>query len=162
MKTWWHNLSQREQTLIGLGTAVLGVCVLYFFIWAPLSQRVNSLRNQVHSQTALVQWMHYSVRQINKVASDTTINPQPVSAADLLSTTDSSLKTNALKQYVVAFNQNEPGKITIKFNAVPFDTLSQWFTTLWQNYQIKTLQFNITPTPTKGLVAANVIVGLGY
>jgi len=160
MRNWWYSLSQREQTLVSIGTVALIVFVFYFFLWAPLSQRVTNLRTQVRSQIALAQWMRYSLTQINKVASDSNITTQPVSAADLLSTTDSSLKTNALKQYVVNFSQTEPGKITIEFNAVPFDALSQWLTLLWQKYQIKTLQFNIAPTPTRGVVTANMVVGV--
>ena len=160
IKNWWKNLSLRDQQLLIISSTILLPVLLYFFILSPLYGSVTDLKQQVISQRELVDWMQTEVSQIKNFLN---INEQSqtITADNFANVILLSLQTKDLKQYLQSANdQNSSTMESIKFKAVPFDSLMDWITLLWQQYQIKTVSLDVSTDHAKGLVTANMAVSL--
>jgi general secretion pathway protein M len=161
IKIWWQNLSLRDQQLLIISSAILLPVLLFFLVLSPLSNSVTDLKQQVISQRKLVDWMQVETSQIKKFPNANEQSSQTITPDNFANIILLSLQAKDLKQYLQStIDLNSTTMKTIKFKTVPFDSLIDWITLLWQQDQIKTSRLNISTDHVNGLVAADVTVSL--
>lgn len=150
------HLTQRERNfLLGGGGAAL-LLLLYLFIWAPLSDALDVLRQSNVNQIALNDWVKTTLGQVEQFRSRG-ISIQEIKKENLLSTLQDLLVKEQLNKYMDNM-QEQSGKIAIRFKEVPFDRLIEWLEKIWKNYGVKVNQINVMMSETQGVVQANLVL----
>ncbi len=157
MKQWWLNLSPREQKMVIIGAFFLAFIILYFFIWSPLSNSVDTLQTNVSQDTELLSWMKSILPQINASQIGAT-NVHPVNPADLFATVQQSLTSSGLKTNTQNIEQQKEGTIKISFNAVSFDNLMDWLIVLQRDYGITPAEVHLDKIAQEGQVKGEVVL----
>lgn len=160
MKEWWGRLNDREQTVMITGAIIIAIVLVYSYVWSPLTGTVIKQRQALLQKQQTLIFMQQAIIKLQAQPTTKSIKHYKIDANDLLTTIDTALTDNQLKSYVSQFKQPESGKAIVNFDAVPFDDVYQWLTKLWQQYQIKVLQLNLTPLAKPGLVKLQVTLGL--
>lgn len=75
LKSWWADLSQREQMLVG----VMGLLIFIVFIWLAIARPVEAGLTNARERQAQAQDRNAAIRA--KVKALETLPPQPASAA---------------------------------------------------------------------------------
>jgi type II secretory pathway component PulM len=151
MKNWWSNLSFREKQTVSMGAALLLIFLIYEIIFAPLSSHVNSLRQKVRSNQALLHWMQDSdarISSLEKTQKQQTRN----TSTSLLSVVQNGINNSAIAQNVTQLQQSENDSVQMKLQKVGFDTFIQWLTAICQQQQLIILQMTSTPDGDPGTV----------
>lgn len=161
MKQWWGRLNEREQTVMITGVIIIAIVLVYAYIWSPLTGNVIQQRRALLQKQQTLSFLQQAVIKLQAQPTMNAMKHYHIDANDLLTTIDTALTDNQLKSYVSQFKQPESGKAVVIFNSVPFDVVYEWLTKLWQQYQIKVLQLNLTPLTKPGLVKLQVTLGLG-
>lgn len=123
---YWASLTPREQKVVSLGGVLFIVIVLYSLVWAPMHDKIERLRNQVHSQTQDFTWMQQQVSEISiltgTASSKTTASDQP-----LLTVIDQTAKALKIRDRVKQIQPGkEPGTAKIWFDKVVFEDWLKW------------------------------------
>lgn len=150
MKQWWQSLNQREQYLVQGGAVLVGLVLLWLWVWQPVTAYNGNL------QTALA----------NAIADNATLRKQQAAhpnGNDTAPDTSSNLQRavgNVLKQYqLTGKNMSSEGNtITLKLEAAPFDPLVQFLATMERQYAAHT-SATLTPAKGAGLVDADITLG---
>ena len=135
IKTKWQELSTREQFYLGGVVVFIVIIILYYALFAPLSNHVYRLQQQVGYQQTLLDWMRPRVAVLHNTA--TTSEPiQIVSENELLPTIDLRLKQSLFAAAVDEISQTTNNEVRITFKQVPFDELMAWLATQWRTSRI--------------------------
>ncbi len=158
MKSWWQNLTQREQSIVAGGAILMILTLFYLFIWSPLNSNIKIQKTYLTYQQSLYRWMQQANVKLQKFKASgnkvVKIAPQA-----MLSTVDQSLKKHQLNLFAKTLEQSADNSVLIKFNQVPFDAMLKWLDDLWQQHAIKVSEINIKPNQNKnGLVEAQVLL----
>lgn len=157
MRAWWQQLSQREQTMVGLGSLSVMLILGYLFLYQPLNEYTANTRDQAQQQQALLHWMQQAQQQLKSLRTQSS-QAQPINSAALLSTLSTALQTKPLKSFDSTLAQADKNRARIQFKQVPFDALIQFLTQLWRQYRITTVSLQTTPLATPGLVQASIVL----
>lgn len=157
MRTWWEQLSQREQRLLSVGALLLLLIVAYLFLYQPLTQYTDKTRTQAQQQQALLQWMQQAEQALNTLQTQSS-QIKTITDATLLTTLSTLLATPPLNTSESTLAQTDNQQARIQFKQVPFDNLIQFLTLSWRQYRITTVSLETTPLNTPGLVQATIVL----
>ena len=158
-KQWWDNLHERERKIVLFGAIALIIVLVYLIIWSPLSDAVAQRKKAVHSQQALLHYLHGASVEIQTLKAQgisTSISP---AQTDLLTLVEQSASSQQLSTYLKQVEQPQPNQISLTFDNVPFDNLLRWLEMLSTTHGVNVIQMNATRLGTPGL--ANVTMTLG-
>lgn len=156
MKDWWQGLSSRERTLLSSLSGALALLILYFIIWTPIANSVNSLKKNVTNNRALVTWMQKATQALKANTTDRT--RKTVNPAQRLAVIQQALTTTNFNKKVAQLAQTEKNNVRIVITSASFDTLTTWLTTLWLNDGIAVNALTIKRLNNQGLVSANIVL----
>ena len=158
MKAWWQNLSPRERSMMISLSLVACVLLIYFIIWAPISNGVSTLKQNVSDNRALLSWMQQatSVLQKNQSADDAAGQNTP--ADQRLAVIQTSLKDTSFNKHVTQIEQTNQNDVRVVITSADFDTLTDWFVLLWKQNGIIVSEASLKRLNNQGLVSANIIL----
>lgn len=151
MKEWWFNLSLREKQTVASGGAVVALFLLYIVIWAPLTNKVENLRQQIQSKQNLLSWMQESDLRIQKLEKSQHAHTKP-STASLLNTVQTEINKTTMAKNLTELQQADNEAVQLRFKKVNFDDLIKWLIQLSQQHALAIQQFTTTPSTSPGLV----------
>lgn len=157
MKQWWLHLSIREQRTVIIGSVLLFFIVMYFFIWSPISDTVDTLQQNVVQDSELLSWMKITAPQIN-VTQVTSSAAHPVAAADLFGTVQQSLLSSGLKSALQNIEQQKAGTIKLTFNSISFDNLINWLIAVQRDYGVSAVEVNLNKVADEGHVKGEIVL----
>lgn len=157
MKQWWHNLTPREQKVVMFGAIILLIMIVHFFIWSPLSDSVDLLKQNVSQDRDLLTWMKLNLPRIDttKIGAK---SAQPVNPADMFATVQQSIATSGLKSETQNIEQQKVGTIKVSFNAVGFDNLMNWLIILHRDFGITPIEVHLDRIAEEGTVKGEVLL----
>lgn len=155
MKAWWQNLAANERRLLSIGAALIGLTLLWLFVWKPLSAHHQLLQQDLEDAQSAHAEMQ---RQRAEILALRGASPNAPAA------TGGSLHTNviaALKQFQLdgtgtSSEEKNKNTVTLKLEAKPFDTLAQFIAMMETQHAANTTSMTLKPADKPGTVDAQI------
>lgn len=156
MKSWWNQLSSRDQHVLTIGGIFVIVLVIYQFIWSPIQSSMSNLRQQISYQSELNTWMKQTLIQYK---AQRVLKRKKVSLSNMLNLINTQLSTFQLSQTDKRLSQTQDGKIKLSFQQAPFDLLLKFLRYITKAYAINIEQLNVDAIDKNpGFVKASMIL----
>ncbi len=152
MKEFLANLNPRERRLLYIGSAVAAVLLLYLAVWAPLSAKVDRLREGVARQQALEAWMQQASQEVQRLRKATATGSGQRPRQSLLALTDQSARQRGLAQAIKRVQPDGQDKVNIRLEGAAFDDVVTWLETLQSQYRVSVATITIDRQDQPGLV----------
>ena len=159
MKEWWINLGLREKQAVSIGSLFIILFILYEIIWAPLSDRNDSLRTEIQHNQKLLTWMQEADSHIQSTQKLLEKNTSGQNSAALLGLLQHEIDQSPFAKNLLQMNQAENNSVQLTFQKINFDAFIKWLTVLWQQHGLTVSHMTIKPNGSLGIVDANVVIG---
>ncbi|PKF61456.1 type II secretion system protein M [Psychromonas sp. psych-6C06] len=153
-KAWWESISPREQQLAVASAVVIGIAVLYWGIWTPLSNQLSEAQKQLTRAETRLAWTQEKATLLLKSGAGKATKRR----GNLTQILNSSARQN---QITFSRIVNKKDKIEVWINEVEFDAFLAWLTKLSNQHGVAVLNADLAKTDRTGYVKVNRLL-LGY
>ncbi len=153
IKQHWENLSAQEQRTVKWGGIALAILIFIKFIWWPLSSRIDRLKEDIHNEKALIEWMKPTVAALQKTPER---SPSTNHKSSPLSAIEKTFSQAGLSPFVKSLSQNTSDQIVLQVQNIPFSALIQCLNNLDKQYGIAPNMLTATKQKS-GVVDAEII-----
>jgi len=151
MREWWINLSLREKQVVALGTLALGLFLFYAIFWAPLSNKVDTLREKIIRDQKLLVWMQDADKRIQEL--EKTQHPAKRSSeSSILNIVQEEINKSSFGKNVTQLQLADNDSVQLHLQKVGFDNFIKWLTMVSQQQQLTITQMSIKSAGGPGLV----------
>jgi general secretion pathway protein M len=153
LKQKYNDLEGRERKILLLGLILVTIFIIHNFIYNPMHQSINKLRESNANKQELLVWMNQSVASIkaSSSAQSTSNKRRGRSLNVIINTSASSAKINISRSQPRDNNQYQ-----IWIDQVVFNELLNWLNILQTDYGIYVSTINLGTTDNKGQVRVNL------
>lgn len=128
MREWFESLEMREQLIVGAGTVVVALMLLWLMVWDPMARRSSQLDQSIAEHRELVAYLR------NVTAEARALSAQRPAAGNrnrsLLSTVDSSSKQAGLGAHIKRIQPEGQTSVRLWIEDAPFEELARWLAQL--------------------------------
>lgn len=153
MRNYLNSLNEREKWMLIATILFVAGYFYYLFLYAPLSSRVSQKSAQLIEKSQTLSWM----KQIKDKA-HATKKKQTLDNSQLLTVLAAQLKQNTQLQFPYQLQQTGSGDIQLTFDAVPFNLLVKWLSTVNEHYALQIKQFEASLTEKPGVTKLSIIL----
>jgi general secretion pathway protein M len=146
MKAWWQRLNNREQTLVVLMSAVVGIFILYSAIWQPLNDSLASANKKLIKQQTLLTWVTENTERYQKAQGNSRSSQGKASLSGIVN------NSAATYQLTITRMQPQGDDIQVWLDSVPFTQLLFWLEHLVGNENIKVKAIDLMGSDKAGEV----------
>ena|SRR5579862_7022288 len=161
LKEWWADLALREKRIVSVGGIVVGVAIIYLWIWSPLINKIADQRKQIQSDEKLLQWMQVADKEIQKLETQSKNKSTVMSPVALLSYVQAKVKDAELDSYLTQLKQITNETIAMHFQRVEFDRMIRLLTSITKGQNVSIIQLSVVAEKSPGMVNADVIIKIG-
>lgn len=156
MKNWFFRFTPREQLSLLLVAALVGVYVLYFFVWSPIATKRDdmALRNQATSES--LYRVDTMVSEVLRLRAD---GANVSRKRNLTSVINQSARRLDLP--VSRMQPNSRGEIQVRMENAIFDNVLKWLHEMEYSEGLLVREVSITPAGTEGRANASVRIAQG-
>lgn len=157
MKDWWLNLPLREKQMIAAGSLAVLFFILYQFIWSPLANANDEMRNHIqHNRETLgvMQNIDKHIQQLLKLSEQKKNQP----TGSILGIMQTEINKSPFASHVSGLRQAENDSVQFNLRKINFDELLVFLTALWKNNGFIVSQIAVIPTGAPGEVTADVMI----
>ncbi|UJS25605.1 type II secretion system protein GspM [Thiothrix winogradskyi] len=155
MKAWWQNLAANERRLLSIGAALIGLTLLWLFVWKPLSAHHQLLQQDLEdaqSAHAEMQRQRAEIFALRGAAP----NAPAVTGGSLHTSVIAALKQFQLDGTGTSSEEKNKNTVTLKLEAKPFDTLAQFIAMMETQHAANTTSMTLKPADKPGTVDAQI------
>lgn len=118
LRNWWSQLAQREQQLVAVMAVIVGVSILYWGIWSPIS---NAEARALSQRNAQASTLAYVKQTANKIAALKQTTGRKAATGGSLG----SIVTQSAGRFGLTITRMQPqgNKIQVWMDDVPFESL---------------------------------------
>ena len=159
-KEWFANLSTREKQYVVGGSIVVGIFIVYQFIFSPLLDSISSMRKRIHSEQNLLVWMQEADKKIQSVEKESHNQGKSLTPVVLLGVIQKEVKASGLEHSLQNLKQSNANAVELSFQKVEFDRLIKLLTALIKAYGVTMTQMSVTADTAPGVVNAELIISV--
>lgn len=150
--------AQRQNKVLIYGGIAVAVMLLWAFVWDPLSNSRQALRQQLseHQSTAL--WLEQIRPQVLGRAPASNRLPQDRS---LLRLADETLRAAGMAAAIERIEPGDQGQVRIWLRDASFDQLAGWLVQIANQYSVFAEQLNASRAGDSGLVNVRLEITAG-
>jgi len=160
IKSWWGDLSLREQQVVAIGTTVVGIFLFYLLIWSPYLNRLDQMRKQIRTEQATLAWMQAADSRIKKIENQTKNKNASITPIMLMSLLQKQLKDTGLDTSLTELKQAANDAVELHFQKVAFDQLMSVIETIIKEQNVKITQFTAVSQNAQGSVNVDLVLKL--
>lgn len=152
---FWQQRNHTERRTIAIGGTVLAIALLYAFIWQPMTQEQQYLRQALPQMRAAAAQMHMQATEVDRLRS----LPQK----NFNNSLSGALEYAAARSSVGAPSQLTPlndGRTRIAFNATAFDSWIEWIRVLQAEQGLRVESVEISALAEPGMVKTQTVLSL--
>lgn len=154
IKNWHDGLNQRERYMVYVAAVALLIFIPYQFIWAPFSNSITDMQENVARQKQDLLWMQESlpvIRQLNRSGAKT-----PTSGSALYSV----VQNTASRKFGTDIRVEKQGRqgIRVMIDNAGFDDLMSWLDELISRHQARIKEFNVNRKEGAGRVKVSIVL----
>ena len=147
-KAWWVSISQREQQLTMASAVVIGIAILYWGIWTPLTDNLNESQKQLTRAEATLSW----TQQKATVLLQAGVGKPQARRGNLTQILNSSARKNGITFSRIV---NKQDRIEVWITTVQFDLFIKWLTALSNQHGVSVINADLAQTDQKGYIKVN-------
>ena len=137
MKNWWNSVSEREHWLVGGGTVLAAMLLIYALLWQPFHKQLQGLRQAVAAQRQELAWMRQAAVEVKRLsAAESSPMPRRGEQQSLLTLVDQTARTAGLGAAIKRIEPQGNDKLRVQFEQVSFDQLIRWLGSMEQEYRV--------------------------
>ncbi|NQY34728.1 MAG: type II secretion system protein M [Alteromonadaceae bacterium] len=141
----WQQLTLREQRIVIALGVVLGIYVLYSFIWQPVQSNLLKTQQTLSRQQELLTWVSQNTARYQQAKKTGKVS----SRGSLSSIVNRSARNKGI---TVTRMQPQAEDIQVWIDEIPFNTLLQWLDQLSSNEGINIKAIDLNTTDKSGVV----------
>jgi len=157
MKEWWSNLSLREKQMVGSGSIVIILFLLYEILWSPLVDANDNLRIRIPHNRETLQSMQSADQRIQSLLK-TSQQKTGHAAESLLGTLQTEIKQSTFASHLVQLREAENDSVQFNLRKINFDQLIIFLDGLWKKHSFIVSQITVVPTGAPGEVTVDVVM----
>lgn len=146
MKEKWQSLNQREQSLVIVMAAFIGVFMLYQLIWQPINSSLIEKQKKIDRYQELLIWVNEKKAEYNTYAK---LNQGGSSNASLSSVVNRSAVKHKI---LISRIQPQGDEISVTIDEVPFDHVMDWLKQMAIAEGVIIKALDLSSTDIKGVV----------
>lgn len=158
MKAWWEHLGVREQWLVGGGTILMLLILVYVLIWEPFQSSHRRLQQRVAEQRADLAWMGQAAQEVQRLSNNAGAAQLQADGRSLLTRVDQAARAAGLGPALKQITPQGDDKLNARLDVVEFDKLLPWLGALEREHRITLINLSVERTETTGRVNARVIL----
>jgi len=155
--SFWRGLNQREQILLGSGSIVLLLTIIYLSVWEPLVVEQDRLQMSIARQQKDVDWMRNAAAEVRKLNAQRGPVRQ-INGQSMLGVIDSTAKQNRLGESVTRIEPEGGNSVRVWLEAAPFDDMMRWLQKLTREYSYNIDSVVIEKEAVSGRVSVRLII----
>lgn len=142
MNKWLKSLQTRERIALAVGIIFILVLVIPFYIWKPLSTKINFLEARVKQ----LEWSMVEIKYLKKNKSQINLNLQETidTSESLVILIDRSLRKFNILPALQRSQPIDDNRIRIDLNNVAFNKIIQCLDELNKNYNLDVESANLS------------------
>lgn len=152
LKTYYHQQSPKDQLTLKVLSGLLGICVLIFAVYLPISDYYFDARQAFLDQTELLVWIEQNRDDIQINSKD----PGNTKPSNLLSLASDAAKIQQIS--ITRYQNQHDNSLQLWFTKVEFNLLIAWLNDLNQNSAIQIQDASITKAEPSGFVDAQIVL----
>ena len=158
MNAWWTGLAPRERLIVGGGSVVLMLVLIYLMIWEPIANKREQVRTDISALSADLVWMQQVAGQVKRRAAQQG-NQSSAGAAggSVLTLVEVSARAAGLHETLERVQPEGLGA-RIWFAETGFDGLLSWLGELEQRQGLHVSQLAVDAGNAPGMVTARIKV----
>lgn len=160
MKDWLSRLTSQERRILGFGSAIVSVLLVYALIWSPFISHLNTMRKRIKTGEQTLAWMQAADIKIQKLAGQDKAASKDISPVALMSVLQKEINQNTLGQSLKQLKQASNDTIEIDFKQVEFDKVISFLIQTLKQYHVTVDQFSATAGAKPGIVDTQLILKL--
>lgn len=157
MKAWWIGLAPRERLLVGGGSVVLLLVLIYLMIWEPVATKREQVRADISAQSADLAWMQQVAGQVKRRAAQGNQPSAGAASGSVLTLVEVSARAAGLHETLERVQPEGQGA-RIWFAETGFDGLLSWLAELEQRHGLQVSQLAVDAGNAPGMVTARIKV----
>ena len=150
---FWQQRSRNERRTLRIGGIVLAIALLYAFVWYPLSQEQQRLRNALPQARAAAAQMQFQAQEVARMRS----LPQKTSNNNLRSAVESASARNNLGA-PAEFLPLGTDRARITYNSAVFESWIEWVKFLQLEQGVRVESADITALTEPGMVKIQAVL----
>ena len=147
-KEWWESINPREQQLTMVSTVVIGIGILYWGIWTPLTDQLSESQKQLTRAESTLSWTQEKATVLLEAGAG---KPQSRDG-NLTQILNRSARKNGITFSRIV---NKQDKIEVWISNVQFDLLLKWLTALSNQHGVSVVNADFAKTDQKGYIKVN-------
>lgn len=159
-KEWWSTLAPREKQAVTIGGSLLGLFILYQFIWSPYLDHIADLRNNIAAKQKSLLWIQAANKEIHNIETKNPTQTTAISPVTLLGYLQDQVQSSGMAPNMTQLKQSSNDSIDIHFQKVEFDQLIKFLTKVCKEQRVSIAQMSATAEGTPGVVSADIILKL--
>jgi len=148
IKTWWEGISPREQLLTMASAVMIGIGILYWGIWSPLTEQLDSNKTQLARVQNTLTWTKEKAAVL--LHADT--GKVAVKGRNLTQILNSSARRDNITFSRIV---NKRDHIEVWITEVEFDAFVKWLANLSNQHGISVLNADLAKTDRAGYIKVN-------
>jgi general secretion pathway protein M len=160
LQEWWLNLALREKQAVALGGLLLGLFILYQFIWTPYLNQITAMRTRIQTEQKTLRWMQAADKEISKLSGQSKNKSQSITPVIVLGLLQKQINHVGLEQNLTQLKQATNESIELHFQKVVFDKLITFLTSVIKEQSVSIAQLSVSAENTPGIVNADIILKL--
>lgn len=155
LKQWFDNLRRQEQLMLLAGALAVTAYVVFVWVLAPMSTRIERLQQQNAAAAATLAEVRSLAEEFQRLSGSG--QAAMASRGNLTQVIDSTIKSNQL--VMTRFQPSSSGDAQVRLENAAFDNVVAWLNELEVANGVQIKDLSLTPGAASGLV--NVSVRLG-
>jgi type II secretory pathway component PulM len=155
MKVWWDTIAASERRLLLIGAGLIGLTVLWLFVWRPLAAHHQLLQLDVETAQAAQTEMQ---SQRGEILALRGTSPGAIAASNgsLHTAVIAALKQFQLDGTGTTSDEKDKKTVNLKLEAKPFDTLVKFLAAMETQQAANTTNMSLKPAAKPGTVDAQI------
>ena len=160
IKEKWKQRAKREKQIIGVGSVLTVILIIYGGLYLPFTHHVDFLRTQIKEDGKLLAFMQQTDQAIDQVGKVGQTKMKPASPVMLLALLQKQITASALNGSLTQLKQGVGDTVIMHFHKVEFDRLMQLLTTVMKHHNLVIMQMSSKANGELGLIDVEMVVGL--
>ena len=160
MIAYWHTLQPRERLILGAGTLLALILLLWALVWEPYVRDGERLAQRVRVEREDLAWMEQAATQVRHLRGSTRLKSRPAGQS-LLALVDSTARTHQLGTALKRVQPDGQRAVRVWLEQAQFDTLLVWLERLASDYGVHVSGLVLERGEVAGQVNARVVLDGG-
>ena len=157
IKTYWQQLSPREQRIVSAAAAFVFISLFYFVYWQPLQDNITMTQTRIEAQTSNLQTMQSMAARIQQQSNGASRRSVSDSSS-MLAIIERTANQKQLKSSLQKIQPEGQGGVRIWLEDIAFDDLVSWLDLLDSKHGITVSDISLERDAKAGLVDGRILL----